>query len=33
MFGPVSLTAETNGHGLDKKKIKAEINADVSRYG
>jgi len=31
MFGPVSLTAETNGHGLDKKKIKAKINADVSQ--
>ncbi len=31
MFGPVSLTAETNGHGLDIKKIKAKINADVSQ--
>jgi hypothetical protein len=31
MFGTVSLTAETNGHGLDKKSIKAKINADVSQ--
>jgi len=31
MFGPVSLTAETTGHGLDKKTIKATIKADVSQ--
>ena len=29
MFGPVSLTAETNGHGLDKSSITAKIMADV----
>lgn len=31
LFGPVSLTAETNGHGLDKNTIKAKINAEVSQ--
>ena len=31
MFGPVSLTAETNGHNLDKRTIKAKIKADVSQ--
>ena len=30
MFGPVSLTAETDGHGLDKKNISANIKAEVS---
>ncbi len=31
LFGPVSLTAETNGHGLDSKTIKAKINVEVSQ--
>lgn len=31
LFGPVSLTAEANGHGLDKNTIKAKINANVSQ--
>lgn len=31
MFGPVSLTAETNGHGLNKETITAKINAEVSQ--
>lgn len=31
MLGPVSLTAETNGHGLDKKTITAKIKAEVSQ--
>ena len=31
LFGPVSLTAETNGHGLDKNTIKAKISAEVSK--
>ena len=30
MYGPVSLTAEVQGHGLDAKTIKAHIKADVS---
>jgi hypothetical protein len=30
MYGPVSLTAETKGKGLDKNTIRAEIRADVS---
>jgi len=32
MFGPVSLTAETNGRGLDKNTVRAEIKADVSQF-
>jgi hypothetical protein len=31
MFGPVTLTAETKGHGLDKNTITAKINAEVSK--
>ncbi|MBW6492323.1 MAG: translocation/assembly module TamB [Lentimicrobium sp.] len=31
MFGRVSLKAETNGQGLDKNTIRAEIKADVSQ--
>ena len=31
MYGPVTLTAEANGKGLDKKTIKAKINAEVSQ--
>jgi hypothetical protein len=31
MFGPVTLKAETNGRGLDKNTIRAEIKADVSQ--
>ena len=31
MYGPVSLIAEANGHGLDKKSIKAEIKAEASQ--
>jgi len=31
MYGPVSLTAETNGHGLDKNTIVAKIKAEVSQ--
>ncbi|MCX6322466.1 MAG: translocation/assembly module TamB domain-containing protein [Bacteroidia bacterium] len=30
MFGQVSLTAETDGHGLDRENIKANIKAEVS---
>jgi hypothetical protein len=30
MYGPVSLTAEVQGYGLDTKTIKAHIKADVS---
>ena len=31
MYGPVSLTAETNGHGLDKNTVAAKIKAEVSQ--
>jgi len=31
MFGPVSLTAKVNGHGLDKNTIEAKIKAEVSQ--
>jgi len=31
MYGPVTMTAEANGHGLDTKTIKAKIKADVSQ--
>jgi len=31
MYGPVTMTAEANGHGLDMKTIKAKIKADVSQ--
>jgi hypothetical protein len=31
MFGSVSLTAETSGHGLDMETIKGSIKADVSQ--
>jgi hypothetical protein len=31
MYGPVSLTAETNGHGLDKNTVEAKIKAEVSQ--
>jgi len=31
MYGPVTLTAEVNGHGLDKDTIKAKINAEISQ--
>ncbi|MCE9538127.1 MAG: translocation/assembly module TamB, partial [Bacteroidetes bacterium] len=31
MFGPVSLTAETNGQGLDKNTIKAKVKIEVSQ--
>jgi len=31
MYGPVTMTAEANGHGLDAKNIKAKIKADVSQ--
>ncbi|MES2286476.1 MAG: translocation/assembly module TamB [Bacteroidota bacterium] len=31
MFGPVSLTAETNGQGLDKNTIKAKVKVEVSQ--
>ena len=31
MFGPVTMTAETSGHGLDKNSFRAEIKAEVSR--
>ena len=31
MYGPISLTAETRGHGLDKNTIKADISAEVSK--
>jgi len=31
LFGPVSLTAETFGHGLDLKTITANVKANVSR--
>ena len=30
MYGPVSLIAEANGHGLDEKTIKSTIKAEVS---
>ena len=30
MFGPVTLIAETNGHGLDKNNIEAKLKAEVS---
>jgi hypothetical protein len=30
LFGPVSLTAEANGHGLDTNTVKAKIKADVT---
>ena len=32
MYGPVTLTAEANGHGLDMKTLKAKIKADVSQF-
>jgi translocation and assembly module TamB len=32
MFGPVTLTAETKGHGLDKNTITAKIEAEVSEF-
>lgn len=31
MFGPVTLTAETSGHGFDKAGFNAGITADISR--
>jgi hypothetical protein len=31
MYGPLSLTAETNGHGLDKNTVAAKIKAEVSQ--
>lgn len=31
MYGPVSLTADVTGHGLDSKTMKAQIKADVSQ--
>ena len=31
MFGPVSLTAETSGHGLDKDSVVAKIKAEISQ--
>ena len=31
MYGPLSLTAEMNGHGLDKNTLKAKIKAVVSQ--
>lgn len=31
MYGPVSLTAETSGHGLDKNTVEAKIKAEVSQ--
>ncbi|HAQ18114.1 MAG TPA: hypothetical protein DCR40_02645 [Prolixibacteraceae bacterium] len=30
LYGPVTLTAEANGHGLNKKTIQAKIKADAS---
>lgn len=30
LFGPVTLTAETSGHGLDKHTVQAKIKADAS---
>jgi len=30
MYGPVSLTARVNGHGLDKNTIQADLKAEVS---
>ncbi|NEW82178.1 MAG: hypothetical protein GZ094_07415 [Mariniphaga sp.] len=30
MYGPVTLTAEANGHGLDTNTVKAKIKADVT---
>lgn len=32
MFGTVSLTAETKGHGLNLKTIRAKITADISEF-
>ncbi|HEY3390505.1 MAG TPA: translocation/assembly module TamB domain-containing protein, partial [Prolixibacteraceae bacterium] len=32
LYGPVSLNAEANGHGLDTNTIKANIKADVSKF-
>ncbi len=32
MFGPVTLTAETNGKGLNKKTIQAEVLLDASEF-
>jgi hypothetical protein len=31
MYGPLSLTAETSGHGLDKNTVAAKIKAEVSQ--
>ncbi|HSO85761.1 MAG TPA: translocation/assembly module TamB domain-containing protein, partial [Draconibacterium sp.] len=31
MYGPVSLTAETSGHGLDKNTVAAKIKAEISQ--
>ena len=31
MYGPVTLSAEANGHGLNKNNIKAKINAEISQ--
>jgi len=31
MYGPVSLIADVNGHGLNAKTIKAQIKANVSQ--
>jgi len=31
MYGPVTMTAETSGHGLDTKTIKAKINVEASQ--
>jgi len=30
MYGPITLTAEIKGHGLDKNTIRAKVDADVS---
>jgi hypothetical protein len=30
MYGPVSMTAQVKGHGLNQKTVKADINANVS---
>jgi len=30
MYGPVTLTAQTKGHGLDKNRITAKIDAEIS---
>ena len=32
MYGPVTLTAEVNGHGLDKNTITAQINVDIPQF-